>query len=281
MDYLEIVKTLKQLDLSDRNSSQIRQLLTLLLQGGLPIVTTDFNNPKMIERAVCNTLEEPIFSTVDRISYKPEKYNKTYLRASTPNNTMFYASFIPEDELSEQEISYARITGAFEVIDFLRENRDGKALITFGKWLVQKQISVISIFNPEMEYGINYINRIKNHYTNQQITPEKKKERDYILFFLASEFSKRVDADQSFNYKISAIFTELAVNNGTDGVLYPSVQSGGYGLCIALHPRVINRLMPIAILQCELIKNGINARLINRRHCRVVEGSDTFKLEDF
>lgn len=279
MDIVDIVERIRHLDLSKNNSDQIRELLVVLLQG-LPVVTTDFNYPKIIERAVCNTDEEPLFSKVSRISYKPEKFNNTYMRASTPHNTMFYGSVIPEDELSDSEISYARITGAFEIIDFLRANMDGTSLITFGKWQVKNKISVISIFDPKIEYNINYVNRIRDFYNNQDISPENKEKRDYILAFLSSEFSKRVESEQDYNYKISAIFTELAVKNGTDGVLYPSVQSGGYGLCLALHPRVMSRLLPIGVLQCELIKNGLSVKLINKKHCDIVTGSEDFILED-
>jgi hypothetical protein len=275
----ELLTELKSLDLSQEPSEDIERILREIFQGGIPLMATDYNHPKEFERAVNNTEEEPIFTTKARISFKPEKFNKTHLRASTPDNTMFYASVIPEGELSANEINYARIVGASETLDLLRNNVDGERLVTFGKWQVQGEISVITIFDPNKDYNISYINEVRDKYTSQNLSNEDVLKRDELLEFLSSEFSKKVENGENYNYMISSIFTELVVNNGADGVLYPSVQSDGCGLCLALHPGVIDRLKLIKVLQCKLIKSGRNAQLINEKFCDVNENSDTFELK--
>lgn len=275
----ELLTELKSLDLSQEPSEDIERILIEMFEGGIPLMATDYNHPKEFERAVNNTEEEPIFTTKTRISFKPKKFNKTHLRASTPDNTMFYASVIPEGELSANEINYARIIGASETIDMLRNNLDGERLVTFGKWQVQDEISVITIFDPNKDYNISYINKIRDKYNSQDLSNEDLLKRDELLKFLSFEFSKKVENAENYNYMISSIFTKLIVNNGADGVLYPSVQSDGCGLCIALHPRVVDRLKLIKVLQCRLIKSGHNAQLINDKFCNVIDNSDTFELK--
>ena len=274
----ELLTKLKSLDLSKVTSEDIESILREMFVGGIPIMITDYNQHKEIERAVNNTEEEPIFSTKVRISYKPKVYNKTHLRASTPENTMFYASVIPEGDLSLEEITSARIIGSSEIIDLLRENINGERLITFGKWEVQELISVITIFDPNKDYNIKYINEIRDKYNTKILTKDEVVKRDELLSFLASEFSKKVENGGNHNYMISSIFTQLVVNNGADGVLYPSVQSDGNGLCLALHPRVMDKLKLIKVLQCKLTKTGNEAKLTNERSCIVKDGSDTFEL---
>jgi hypothetical protein len=274
----ELLEELKSLDLSLEPVEDVRRILTEMFQGGVPIMRTDYNYPKEIDRAVNNTEEEPMFSTKARISYKPQEYNKTHLRASTPDNTMFYASVIPEGEICAEEITNARIVGATEVIDLLRENIDGERLVTFGKWQVQDLISVITIFDPNKDYNVQYINDVRDKYNEQILSKDDTEKRDELLKFLAAEFSKKVENGENHNYMISSIFSELVVNNGADGVLYPSVQSDGNGLCLALHPRVMDRLKLTKVLQCKLTKSGDEALLNNTRNCLVEDGSDTFEL---
>lgn len=276
----DLLNKLKSFDLSKVPHEEIRNTLIEILQGGIPLMITDYNYDKKFERAVNNTEQEPIFKSKARISYKPEQFNITYLRASTPNNTMFYALVIPEGELSEKEITNARIVSVAETVNLLRENLDGERLITFGKWQVQDLISVIVIFDPNKDYHMKYINDVRDKYNSHNLTNKEVQKRDELLAFLASEFSKPVEIGADYKYMISSIFTELIINNNIDGVLYPSVQTDGHGLCVAIHPRVMDRLKLIKVLQSKLTKFGANAQLINIKYCDVKDDSDTFELKE-
>jgi len=276
----ELLTELKSLYLSQEPSEDIERILREIFQGRIPLIITDYNYPKEFERAVNNTEGQPLFTTKARISYKPKEFNKTHLRASTPDNTMFYASVIPEGELSANEITNARIIGAVETVDLLRSNIVGERLVTFGKWQVQDKVSVITIFDPNKDYNIKYINEVRDKYNSQGLSDEDVLKRDELLEFLAFEFSKKVENGESYNYMISSIFTELVVNHGADGVLYPSVQSDGNGLCLALHPRVMDKLKLIKVLQCKLTKTGCDAKLSNEKFCIVADNSDTFELKE-
>lgn len=280
MHISEIINKLKKLNLTSYPEKEVEILLKKLFQNPIPIVTIDYRHPKEIERAVNNTKDEPIFNSKNRISFKPKEHNKTYQRASSPSNTMFYASVIPENELSENEIQYARITGAKEVVDLFRENIDGERIVTFGKWEIQGLISVTTIFDPNVDYKIAYINEVKEFYQKQKLSYEQIEQRDEVLAFLAKEFSKKVEKDNNHEYLISAITTELIVNHNSDGVLYPSVQANGYGLCLALHPRVMDRLKLIKVLQCKIKKERDDESIQNEKFCKIEDETDYFQLKE-
>ncbi|WP_319229526.1 hypothetical protein [Draconibacterium orientale] len=280
MNHKDILGKLQALDLTQIPNKEIKELLTILFQFGIPIITTDYNYPKIIERAVNNTEEETEFNSKSRISFKPAAYNTTYQRASTPETTMFYASVIPEGELSTSEIEYSRIIGAWETVDVLRENSDGERLITFGQWQIQEQVSVMTIFDPNLDYQVKYINEVRDFYNKQRLPEDLNQIRNDVLGYLAFEFSKVVSKGNNHDYMISAILTELATANGADGVLYPSVQGNGAGLCVSLHPRIMNKLKLVKVLQCKLTKKGNEAKLLNIKHCEVKDNSETFKLEE-
>ena len=247
----------------------------------MALMTSDYRPPKVIERAVNNSEDEPEFNTVSRISYKPAKFNAEYQRASTPNNTMFYGAVVPE-KTSDKEITNARITGAFEVAELIRnrELKNGESDITFGKWLVQDQISLATIFDPTLDYKIDYINEVKEDYLkNINSAPKEIKEKSLrYLKYLASEFSKPVKKGENHEYLISAILTEILVNSGFDGVLYPSVQTAGVGLCVAIHPRLMDKLSLFRAIQCKIIKTDGNIKIENEKFCEIELNASEFKL---
>lgn len=280
METAEIISRLKELDLSTLPNKETENLLKQLFSVPIPIITTDYAYPKEFERAVNNTNHEPIFNSKNRISYKPAQYNDTFQRASTPKTTMFYASVIPEKDLTDEEIKYARITGAYETVDLLRENINGERIVTFGKWQAQGLISVTTIFDPNIDYKINYINTVRDFYKEQKLSEKEIFQRDEVLIFLAGEFSKKILKGENYNYLISAIVTELIVTHNSDGVLYPSVQSDGYGLCVALHPRVMDRLKLTKVLQCRIIKEEGSVEINNEKVCLIENDLDIFELKD-
>lgn len=282
---MKMIEKFKQLKLSDYPIAEIDSLMTKI--SPLAILLTDFHNQKEIERAVNNTKEEPEFNTVSRISYKPEKYNHSYLRASTPNNTMFYGSVISYTD-DEEEIKNSRIVSATEVSTLMRSSEiiEGWSRITFGKWKVTEQISLATIIDPTKDYDKPYLNELKNKYNNflNEVPEEVKVNTIKWLKYFSEEFEKKVSNGNNHDYLISAKFTELFVNNSKyDGVIYPSVQSKGYGLCVAIHPRAMQKLKLIKVLQCKITKtlqnnNENHFLLSNEKNCIVGDNAETFKL---
>jgi ribosomal protein L30 len=283
----EIVRRLSKLDLSTRPKYIIKNELEKVTH--LPYMLTTFAEGKEIERAVPNTEEEPIFGDADRISYKPQKYNTDYQRASTPDNTMFYGSVIPE-EISEYEISHARVIGAAETCELIRDTNapDGEQIITFGKWIVKEDLNLITIVNPITDYKIQYLKELVADYRKFLEKLHDNVRNESLLFFLkfiTKEFSKKVQKGENYNYMISASFTEMILSNfynsQIDGVIYPSVQVDENGLCVAICPEsIMHKLELSKVLQCKVIRKGKSILINNEKYCESINSDGTFKLMD-
>jgi hypothetical protein len=260
MDEL-IIRELQQIPLVKDNHYFIKKLLRKLF----PAVLNEFDIQAgaTIIRVNNNTEDEPIFSKVERISYMPNELNSEYQRASTPYNTMFYGVIV---QISDQK--NARYAAAFEVNKFLRENIQGKQTITVSKWQVIKPLKLFSITKD--------ISSVQN--------------------YLANEFSKEVDKNCKEDYMISAIMSEIIVEQeGYDGVIYPSVQTHGSiktltnetinPLCLALSPRLIDegKIKPVLASQHKVIvdENG-KAKLFKAFNCcEIQEGQKELTFSAF
>lgn len=251
MDEL-IIRELQQIPLVKENYFLIKELLTKLFP--ILIKVCDIHVGSSIIRANNNTAEEPVFGAVKRISYMPEERNKDYQRASTPNNTMYYGVFVHDFDLKN-----AIYAAAFEVNDLLKYNKQGESIITISEWVVVKPLKLICI--------------------SQGVSP--------IHDYLAYEFSKEVDITRKEDYMISAIMSEIIIEQEAyDGVIYPSVQTRGSRktltnetinpLCLALSPILIDegKIKPIIASQHKVIvdENG-NANLSKAfSYCEIEEG---------
>ena len=202
---------------------------------------------------------------------------------------MFYGSVISED-LEKEEKKYARLVGASEVSSLMRNSDviEGWSRMTFGKWQVIENMSLATIINPLQKYEQPYLNELASKYLAflEEVPQEIKENTLKCLAFLSAEFSKYVANGNNHEYLISSKFTEIFINTSNyDGIIYPSVQAKGYGLCVAIHPRAMNKLKLIKVLQCKITKTvdegGENHFLIdNEKNCLVENDAKTFDLEN-
>ncbi|WP_164675166.1 hypothetical protein [Anditalea andensis] len=277
---MENLKALKQIDLTQNSVEEINKLLNQI--GPLPIMRTEYHNGKIFDRAVRIKDDEADFNTRCRLSYAPAEYNVNYLRASTPENTMFYGSVL-KDNYTIDDHGYTRITACCETSELLRDNSiaNGERLMIIGTWEVQDFITLATIFDPTKEYDIDYLQEIKSRYlTLLKQNPELETKGIEYLKFLAEEFSKDVKNGENYEYHISALFSALISNTGVDGVLYPSVRASGIGLCVAIHPRVLNKLKLVSVRKCLLKKENGQVKITYLKACDVEDDSKPFKLLD-
>jgi hypothetical protein len=299
---MNIIKKFEKLNLNEYPLKDIDDLL--IKAENHAIMLTHLQQPEnqqlpiMIERAVNNTKEEPVFSKTSRISFKPAKLNKSYLRASTPKNSMFYGSIISESDLLVNspsdlgKIKDARIVSLSEISSLMRNSDviEGWSRMTFGLWKIVEKISLATIIDPLAKYNEQYLCSIQDNYLNflNQYSDEIKNNTLEYLKFLSKEFSKYVNSGNNHEYLISSKFTEHFVKKSSfDGVIYPSVQSKGYGLCVALHPRAIKKLELSSVTQGVLTKKIqkdplsilSDYRLENEKFCWVSKGAENFELK--
>lgn len=253
----EIIKTLKELDLSDYPYSEISNQIRDAGMIGYLVYTLYPN--KSIFRARPNEDTEH-FNSKCQLTYKPQQFNTTCQRASTPNMTMFYGSILP-DIKQNGGLSNEIITPTFEAVSWLRDkSTKGIRKITYSKWNVTEPIKLIAIIQHGKFYDRSSLTKKLMNDFNTFLDKNEEKKEDTIAFtsFLASEFAKNVETND-YEYLISAAFTENIVAEGYDGVLYPSVKLGGEGFNIAITPKAADTK-----LQLELVVESTVYKLYDR-----------------
>lgn len=254
--------------------------------GFIPYLTTTLNQGKFIYRA--RPSESSIFSKATDLSYVPKECNKAYGRASTPKNTMFYGSINIDNNKGLKTLS-EEIVILTESSKLFREStlhNDGIERITIGKWEVINQIPLISIVYHRAYARKNSIlkEQQKIYYRFIRQFPIIKEQIIEVTDFIAGEFAKKID--NNYEYKISALFTEhvgkVAKNSGHEvaGILYPSKQTEGDGLCVAIHPDWVNSCLKLVeVLEVKLYKKDKKIVVNNIREAIVEKSSDSFKLK--
>lgn len=277
---IKILKEIESLDLSTYPYEKIKELISSIGKTG-GIITT-LHPGKTILRARPNYNGER-FHKISEIGYKPAEFNKTYQRASTPYNTMFYGSTVSENA-TEKELQMARIIGVFEAVPFIKDpHSEGEQIITYSKWRVKKEIQLVSIvhhkeFKRENSYAaeqrINFEKFMTEH------PKEVGDKARLVTDFFSNQFAKEL-TPHDYDYMISAIYTELATENGMDGVIYPSVRTGGEGFNVAIHPHCIDDkyIVPEVVGECTMYKRGQNSFVDNDTIIELHDGQIEFEYE--
>jgi hypothetical protein len=253
-EVLKSINTLKGLDLSTYPFNEI--LAQIKSVGTIGHLGVTFHPNKSIFRARQNEPEEHFYSKC-QLTYKPQQFNKSCQRASTPNMTMFYGSVLPE-EILEGDLDINRAVPTYEAVPWLRDkSTKGIISITYSKWNVTQDINLIAILQHGNFYDkSSYTKKLMDDYDNflnQNI--DQKEDTIAFMTFLSNEFAKEVNNINDYNYLISAAFTESIVKNGFDGVLYPSVQLEGRGFNVAITPKVADmKLELVVVMECKAYK---------------------------
>ncbi len=253
MKHRKIIQTLNQLDLNSCSDNDVRNNLKLLGEFGVMITT--LHKGKKIIRARLS--EDKPFKNISELSYKPQKFNTTYQRASTPFQTMFYGSIVPEI-LGKSEPQTARITVAFELSEFLRDiGTVGEQDIVFSAWVVEQDIQLVTlIHHKKFARPTELSSQLQAEFEQfVKSNPDQKIPTLEISKFLGNEYAKLPIAKHT-DYMHSAIYSQL-VTKKFDGVLYPSVRMAGEGINVAIKPETIDeKLKFLGASECTIYKNG-------------------------
>ncbi len=222
-------------------------------------------------------------------SFKPQEFNKTYQRASTPHETMFYATAIPE-KLEEGELESMRIVGVVESLPAMRDKTSSLyKKISFGKWEVVEDLKLMAIIHKDTYFQQSSYTRelveayniatqnIPNEILNE--IPDIVEKSLKIQTFLADEFAKE-DISDDYDYMISAIFSEIAIKRGFDGIFYPSVRTSGQGFNIAITPEATKKLRLVVSGECSLYKHKDHTVVGNDAIVKLNGDEEEFVLVD-
>jgi len=256
--------------------------LIKILHTGYPIYRARPNNKK-------------VFVNINDLSYVPPDSNKTYKRASTPENTMFYGAITDSSDdgnitINESVVLLSEASSLYRNRD---KNKDSKEIkeetITFGKWVVTSDIPLLSIIQHKSYKDDNEWNKEVRHDYHRFIRqfPTIRNQIIKITDFIAKEFAKEVDEGKNHEYMISALFIEQIMNNAKKlglpigGVLYPSKQLEGSGLCVAIHPDWVDECMElVGVVETKVYKKEKLIVTNNFKESYPKKGSSTFNLNE-
>lgn len=277
--YKEAIEGLRALTLSESNYDEVKVLINQFGPFGLIDMPLNPGVNLIRARPHRNDVEEH-FTTRAELSYKPQEFNTTYQRASTPNRTMFYAGVIP-DEIHDGENVNGRAVATLESSSLMRgKQTDGEQIVTFSRWMVTKPISLIGICYREDLIGRTQHGRNMYDIYMEGLSGESEEmiaKSIAITQFLADEFAKpHIGTDR--DYLISAVFSEMVVNKGKAGIYYPSVRTEGQGFNVAISPEYADSCLKlVAAGECTIYRKGMRTIVDNDTVCLIEDDSKPFQ----
>ncbi len=256
IDPLNIIIELQKLNLEQCDIDLIFSLIKRLGKFGIIEQIVKAGQDSFIERARIN-YDGEVFKKFEEISYNSKSSNN-FKRCTIPGKVVFYGT------LPTPEIEIVRLPAVTETTEIL-ENLTGEILeerMTVVRWQVKSDLRCVAVIGIEefLEHNSNLVNTRKSlfEFIENHPIPKEVNTTFKINEFLGHEFGKKVKDNESYNYKISAIFSDFVFEQGFDGIIYPAVSLGGAGINIALRKEVIDNgyIVPILALQMHNYSYG-------------------------
>jgi len=267
------INKLKALDLSTYPTEEIKQLFRAF--GKTVAIDYRLHPGKKVIRARPKDDQWPYLTRATH-SFKPQEFNKTYQRASTPNQTMFYGSIIPQ-ELDKGDLDNERVVVTTEASPWIRAKETcGVRRIAYSRWEVIKDIKMIAVLQNKKFYDSSSHTRkvIADFEKALDQHPELRESSLMVSEYIASEFGKE-EIPNDYHYLISALYAEVATRHGFDGVLYPSVRMGGQGFNIAITPNAANsKLRLVGAGECTIYKQAFGNSVIDNNTLAIVDNEN-------
>jgi hypothetical protein len=279
--YQEAIHQLKMIDLTRYPHDEIVNLIGKLGRFG---VLKMMLHPGMV--ILRGRPEANSYQYRHELSYKPEKYNNTYQRASTPFKTMFYGTIISDEDIRDKPSFFQRWVTAMEASPLIRDDRDGIEPLTYSRWVVTKDIPLLAIcYHKDFTDTSPYTKKLRDDFVKMSLeeSPVIHKKTIEVTNFLAEMFAKKIKSDApDYEYMVSAIFTEVSLERAVDpigGIYYPSVRAKGHGYVVAIAPEYVDSsLRLVAAGECTVYKKGKNITVDNETACEIENNNKPFKM---
>ena len=214
---MTLEEQISQLDLSKYPIQDVERIISSI--GSIGMEVYPVQKGSTMQRVLPVSANDNI-DLVSRLSYNP--CPKKYGRANVPRSPMFYACFdIPNINKTANEM----------IVSFFEGRAFRSEMAIFSKWIVKETLHVGCIIHPLIFPGTTnkFLITLKNLYVlllkeNRNRYPHL----DKALRQVCEQFSKRFPDSKDYNYLFTALFTQkLIAECHYDGILYPSVQTGG------------------------------------------------------
>lgn len=233
--------------LDEDNLRKIQGLITFFFKNK-PIPFVECPN-KFVVRASKNK-EGEIFSNVSRCSYNPIPETISLQRCNYPNQQIFYCSLYSNTKLASTTITCLVETGW----EYMEDVNIRSCKFTLSRWALKRPLKLYVL--PFSKISIEKNNDIKNINENISTQINSRFENTYEIFtslkYISDVFCKRVDKNKyykiSFAFFNSLIFYQQYNKTSFDGLLYPSANTEGAGINLAIYKEIIDQ----KILECDL-----------------------------
>lgn len=235
----EITEELSQLDLKKVADQEVMAVLHQIPRVAVNVF--DIPPDQALLRARTHPGTFPLdWKNEAAISVNPDPSRTDYGRANLKGVPWFYGCIPQGDEYDE-----ARAVAVHEVSRILYDpsfNEDEEYAVV-GDWRTKRELHVAVIVQAERFHAKNSkLQRDHQRYLKAlRDAGVDVEEMLKLTGFLAEEYAKEVGLGESWQYKISAAFSQLMLDAGLDGVMFPSARAQGDArpYNIALRPSVI------------------------------------------
>lgn len=235
-----------------------------------PVTQAIFHPDHYIARVRIHTKPEFRASNISELSYNRDtgylsyqKDNNIFGRANLPGDSIFYGA------LTTPEVPENYITAWAETTKMGRNKLIPEEYFTVSWWKIVKNFfgyELVFMDNSNVFDMVNKARELQSGFLKNLESPLINKE-DVIkkLVYFGNQFRKEVDADRSFDYKISAAFAYMMLNHperqiGMEALTYPSVKMNGLGLNIAINPMGVKNYLKFEdaeVMKAERKPDGV------------------------
>lgn len=204
-------------------------------------------------------LENSKFNVKEKqeLSYIKNRDNVKLGRANLEKKSVFYGSTNPRKTINYE--SHAIETAILEGSKKRREDNDNNFIEKgyLSRWMTTSQLKVFSFLNHDFGLNIHQDLKVMKDKVVENIRLKSPlPERDLeINHWIASVFAMDFKESNNDAYKISAWLADELMKNH-DGVLYPSVQTNGVAVNIALTSESADTLRLAKVLEIDYFRNS-------------------------
>ncbi len=202
-----------------------------------------------------NLSTDLLFRQVNEISYKPESKVSSYGRCNIPQNSIFYATSIPNEKaMTDKDDLYKYL--ATPIFETIKRDNNKVHIVTFSVWENTERIECLNIpAKPGLYFNENnwyrqHINQFVKTFSSMGYPSAYE---DPFIQYLASEIARPVD--DTTGYHVTGHFVEymLRKHDFFDGILYLSSKMSGSTPNIALRPDSVDKKLKLVDIEVRLL----------------------------
>lgn len=249
MTFVEFKNKIEKLTALDvDNLRKIQALITYFFKNK-PIPYLNCTHEFVVRASKNNSGE--VFTNASRCSYNPFPKTIPIQRCNYPGQQIFYCSLYSETENASTSMTCLAETGWEYIEDF----KLSTCIFTLSRWTLKRPLKLFVLPFSKISCEKNGdFKRIKEN-IESDINSKFEDTSDMMesLEYISDVFCKR--EEKSKYYKISAAFFNSLIFYQTynkisyDGLLYPSANTEGAGINLALYKELIDQ----NILKCDVV----------------------------